>query len=95
MKSTGGVVRQLLARRIDCDSSSAIPLSLHLERDLHLSPLELVLVALDIEAATEISLPVEELADVQTVGQFLSFVSRAIGRETPSDVAREADRELR
>jgi acyl carrier protein len=85
MKSRTEIARRLLARGIDCDMSSAIPLSLHLERDLGLSPLKLVLVALDIEAEADITLPVEELADVETVGEFLSFVSRVVAREASSD----------
>lgn len=75
------IARRLLGRRIDCDASSPIPLSLHLERDLGLSPLDLVLTLLDIEADVHVTLPVEELGEVETVGQFLSFVSRMVARE--------------
>jgi hypothetical protein len=75
MKLRAQIALAPIARGIDCDKSTAIPLSLHLDRDLGLSPLKLVLVALDIEAGADITLLVEKLP------------SRVSGIELPSKKA--------
>jgi hypothetical protein len=80
MKSTNAVVRGVLARHLNREVSSIYSWQ-HLERDLDLTPLELVLVALEVEELESVPIPVEELAATQTVGDLLSFFSLTVARE--------------
>jgi acyl carrier protein len=87
MKSVPARVRATLAQHLDCDPGR-IHAWQHLEVDLDLTPLELILIALEIEDAEGIDLPVDALDAVTTVGDFQAFVSFAVARH------READRAL-
>ncbi|HEY1692768.1 MAG TPA: acyl carrier protein [Polyangiaceae bacterium] len=51
---------------------------LRLDADLDLTPLELVLIATEIEEALGVELPVEDLAPAETVGDVLRFFRRAL-----------------
>jgi hypothetical protein len=77
------LVRVALARRLDCDVSRIHPWQ-DLEVDLDLTPLELILVALDIEEIEGVDLPVEALGSVRTVGDLFSFFSHAMARRPAS-----------
>jgi acyl carrier protein len=48
-----------------------------LNGDLHLTPLELVIVALEIQDAGHVEVSPEELARVETVGDFFMCLSKA------------------
>jgi acyl carrier protein len=66
------LVCSTLARHTDCDAR-AIRSSWTLEHDLALTPLELVLIALEVEEHEGIRLPVEDLVSATTVGDLVSF----------------------
>jgi acyl carrier protein len=72
-------VRNTIARHVGCPASALHP-GASLEHDLDLTPLELVLIAIEIEEAAEIDIPVEGLASVETLGQLMRFFSRALSR---------------
>jgi hypothetical protein len=55
---------------------AAIAEDQHGERDLALLPLTRVLIALDLEAATGISIPLDALIDVETVGDWIDLLTR-------------------
>jgi acyl carrier protein len=74
MKSMSTMVRALLAHHLD-RSADTIRDGHHLARDLDLTPLELVLVALDIEEAEGVQIAVEELAAVETVGDLTRYLT--------------------
>ena len=74
MKSLTRIIRVVLAERLDRDVSK-IHSWQQLGSDLDITPLELVLVALDIEEIADLRVPIEELASVRTVGELLSFFS--------------------
>ena len=80
MKSVDDVVCCLLAQRLG-RGALTIDSTRDLESDLDLAPLELVLVALDVEKITDVQIPVEGLASVRTLGELLSFFSRTVVRE--------------
>jgi acyl carrier protein len=80
MKSTNEIVRDVLAHHLNRDASEVQP-EKHLERDLDLSPMELALVALELEEIEEVTLPAHGLGSIQTVADLFALVSRAIARE--------------
>jgi acyl carrier protein len=80
MKSVNAVVRSLLAQRLG-RGAPTIRSAQDLAGDLDFAPLELVLIALDVEKITDVRIPVEGLASVRTVGELLSFFSRTVVRE--------------
>jgi acyl carrier protein len=47
-----------------------------LQGDLHLTPLELVIIALEIQDAAGVEVSLDELATLETVGDFLMCLSR-------------------
>jgi acyl carrier protein len=83
MKCIHAVVRDVLARharqgrRTGMDTHD-IRAYHDLKRDLGLTPLELVVLMLEVEERVETELPVEELAQVETVGDLFLFVVRAV-----------------
>jgi acyl carrier protein len=79
MKSINAVVRESLARHLDRDESTIRP-SQRLDEDLDLTPLELVLVALDVEEIEDVTIPLEQLEAARTVGELLRFFARAVAR---------------
>jgi acyl carrier protein len=82
MKSINAIVREALAHHLDRDASTIHP-SQRLEEDLDLTPLELVLIALDMEELEDVALPFEQLATLRTVGDLFSFFARAVARVRP------------
>ena len=77
MKSVSTMVREVLARRVHREAASIAP-SLHLQRDLHLRPLEVALLSLDIEEVVGVPVSCHEIAALGTVGDLASFVSAAL-----------------
>jgi hypothetical protein len=70
-------VRNTIARHTGRPASALHPCD-SLEHDLDLTPLELVLIAIEIEEVAEIDIPVEGLASVETLSQLMRFFSRAL-----------------
>jgi acyl carrier protein len=70
------VVRRAIARHGGVDPS-AIDSSQHLQRDLHLHPLDIVLIVLAIEDAERIVIPIGHLEAVNTVSGLATVVRRA------------------
>lgn len=79
MKTTRQRLCALLAYRAGC-SVADIHAWQHLERDLDLTPLELVLIALELGETEHVEIPVEELATEGTVGDLASSLRRVLGR---------------
>lgn len=79
MKSIRRTVYALLAHHAGC-APGAIHAWQHLETDLDLTPLELVLMTVELEEAEEVEVKVEELAHVETVGQFVATLRRLVAR---------------
>jgi acyl carrier protein len=75
MKPMNTVVRQALARRAHLDEA-AIRSSQNLQRDLHLSNLDLVLLAIDVEDIQDVMVPIDDLRSVETVADLLLFFAR-------------------
>jgi len=70
-------VRRTLAHYAGRPAKALHP-RLRLEADLDLMPLELVLVATEIEEAVGMEVPVEGLASVETVADLMRFFRRAL-----------------
>ena len=73
-------VRNVLARHV-----GRLPTTLlaeqRLERDLHMTPLDIVLAVLEIEQILEEYLPINELASLHRVGDLIAFVARTVPSE--------------
>jgi acyl carrier protein len=69
-----------LARHIGRPVSSLRP-SQHLERDLSLTPLQIVLVALEAETEEGLELDLEGLENVATVGDLSTFLARCASHD--------------
>jgi acyl carrier protein len=69
------MARRTIARVAGCPVRALHP-SMRLATDLDLTPLELVLIATEIEEAVGIEVPVEGLASVETVGEMMRFFRR-------------------
>jgi hypothetical protein len=80
MRALHGVVVQVLAHHSGRAKSSIHPWQ-NLERDLDMTPLEVVLVVLEIEGLEDVDIQVEGLEEVTTVGELSSFVKREVARE--------------
>jgi acyl carrier protein len=87
MKAIQAIVRESLARHLDREPS-AIHDWQRVEEDLDLTPLELVLVALELEEE-DVRVPFEQLAAVRTVGDLLALFARA---RTRGEAVRTASR---
>jgi len=72
------LVRSVLARRHPARDAGAIRPWHRLERDLGMTPLELVLIALKVEEIEGVELPVEDLSTLRTVEELVSFLTRAV-----------------
>ncbi|HEY4012316.1 MAG TPA: hypothetical protein VGM06_03180 [Polyangiaceae bacterium] len=77
MKSVSTMVREVVARRAHREIAS-IGSTLHLQRDLHLRPLEVALLSLDLEEVAGVSVSCHEIASLGTVGELTSLVSTAV-----------------
>jgi acyl carrier protein len=80
-------VRATLARHAGCPASALHP-GHRLESDLDLTPLELVLIAVEIEQDVGVSIPADGLASIQTVGELMGYFSRALSRARRSGAFR-------
>jgi acyl carrier protein len=80
MTSITGLVRRALARRMGCHPG-AVRAWLRLSEDLGITPLQRVLVTLELEDAIDVELPTEELALAETVGDLFLLVTRAAAGE--------------
>jgi acyl carrier protein len=67
------VVREVVARHLDVDVSEVDPLG-HLRVDLHLDPLDLVLIALRLEDLERREFPIHRLEFVETVTDLADVV---------------------
>jgi len=81
------LVRRTLARYAGRSAHSLHP-RLRVEADLDLTPLQLVLLAIDIEEVVGTRVPVEGLASVETVGDLMRFFRRALSPARRSDSLR-------
>ncbi len=76
MKSIYGVVRGVLARHLSCHEDELRPWQ-ELDRHLDLTPLELALIAVEIEEAADVELALEEIGPAATIGDLLRLAARA------------------
>jgi acyl carrier protein len=74
--SIQSLVQRVLARHVRPDITP-VQAWHSLKDDLHLTPLELVVVALEIEEAGQVDVSVEELATADTVGDLVRWFSKA------------------
>jgi acyl carrier protein len=81
LTSINAIVRGAIARHAGRDPS-AVRAWHRLDRDLDLTPLELVQIALEVQEVVGVEVPVEELAYVETVGDVFSFISWAVPAES-------------
>jgi acyl carrier protein len=72
-ESLDEVVREVVARHLDIDVSEVDPLG-HLRLDLHLDPLDLVLIALRLEDMEQREFPIHRLEFVETVSDIADVV---------------------
>jgi acyl carrier protein len=79
MKSLTAIVQEIVARRARREMAAVTP-SLHLQRDLKLRPLDLALVALDLEEVVDVEVPCHALANASTVGELVAFLTSAVVR---------------
>ncbi|HMI84002.1 MAG TPA: hypothetical protein VK550_07895 [Polyangiaceae bacterium] len=70
------VVRRTVAKHLGIDRHLIDPVH-HLQRDLHLQPLDIVLIVLAIEDAERIELPIAHLDSSATVSELTILVRRA------------------
>jgi acyl carrier protein len=81
MQSNDRIVCAVLAHHLERDAAT-MSRSLRLLDDLDMTPLELVLVALEIEEIEHVRLPFDELAGAVTVGDLMDFFARELERDT-------------
>jgi acyl carrier protein len=79
MVSMNVLVRNILARHLQRDVTT-ICASDDLERDLDLTPLEIVLVALEVEDVVRFHVELDELAGARTVADLIAFFAMAVVR---------------
>ena len=79
MKSLRSVVLRVLAHHSGHPIDTIHPWQ-ELEHDLDMTPLEIVLVVLEIEGIVDADLDVTELAHVRTVGELMTFFTRETAR---------------
>jgi hypothetical protein len=79
MRSLRHIVRQVIAIHTRRAASGVRPWQ-ELETDLDLTPLELVLVALEVEGILDVDLDVGGLDEARTVGDVIAFFEREVPR---------------
>ena len=75
MKDLDEVVRRAVAHHLGIDHEAIDPFH-HLRRDLHLQPLDIVLIVLAIEDSARIELPIAPLDSIATVAGLTALVRR-------------------
>jgi acyl carrier protein len=73
-ESLDELVRDVVARHLDVDVNDIGP-DLHLQHDLHLDPLDLVLIALRLEEMEQREFPIYRLGLAETVGDIADVVA--------------------
>lgn len=86
MHNVNEVVRGLLAHHLNRHPASILA-SQRLGRDLDVTPLELVLIALDLEDIAGVAVPIEQLGQVDTVGELMSFLEATVTHQRRARVA--------
>jgi hypothetical protein len=79
MRSLRHIVLQVLALHTRRHASSLHPWQ-DLDGDLDMTPLEVVLVAMEIEGIEDVDIDVTGLDEVKTVGEALAFFEREVPR---------------
>jgi hypothetical protein len=77
MKSVSTMVREVVARRVHREIAT-IGSSVHLQHDLHLRPLEVALLSLDLEEVVGVPVSCHEIASLGTVGELTTLVSTTL-----------------
>jgi acyl carrier protein len=80
VKSVHAITHEVLAHHVDHDPDS-IRMWHSLRRDLDLTPLEIVLVVLEVEDKARVRVTIDELAEIQTVGDLYMCLSKAASRQ--------------
>jgi acyl carrier protein len=83
MNTTGDTVFALLAHHSRCGAAD-VHVWQRLGRDLHLTPLDLALIACDLEDAEGVEVVVDDLATLETVGELVSSLQRVVARARQS-----------
>jgi acyl carrier protein len=78
------VVRRAVAKHLGIDREAIDPLH-HLRRDLHLQPLDVVLIVIGIEDAERIELPIAHLDSTITVTGLTTLARRAYASARHAD----------
>jgi acyl carrier protein len=78
--SLSDTVRCAVAQHLDVQSSDIRPTH-HLERDLGLHPLDIVLIALRLEEVEHVELPIDELNDVHKVADLTGLLRAVIAND--------------
>jgi acyl carrier protein len=91
MKSLTAIVQEIVAHRARRETATMTP-SLHLRRDLNLRPLDLALVALDLEEVVDVEVPCHAVANASTVGELVASLTRAVVRARTAQHAESAAR---
>ena len=84
-QSPDEIVRTVIARHMQV-APTTITRRSHLQRDLELDPLDLVLIALRIENIKGVEFPIAELEEAHTVAD-LARVVRSLGAESSDESA--------
>ncbi len=88
MQSPRGTVLSVLARHSGRPATTIHPWQ-ELERDLEMTPLELVLVAVEVETIEDACIDVSGLERVTTVGELVGFFTREIARARVAQAERD------
>ena len=80
MNTTGDTVFALLAHHSRCGVGD-VHVWQRLSTDLHLTPLDLALIVCELEDAEGVAVAVDDLATLETVGEFVSSMQRVVARE--------------
>jgi hypothetical protein len=79
MTTTGDTVFALLAHHSRCGEAD-VHVWQRLDSDLHLTPLDLALIACEVEDAEGVEVAIDDLATLETVGEFVSSLQRVVAR---------------
>jgi hypothetical protein len=88
MRPMRGVLQHVLAHHAGVPAPEIHPWQ-DLHHDLDLTPLEVVLIVLEIEGIEDVDVNVAGLADVETVDDLAEFLSREVGRSRCERIERD------
>jgi acyl carrier protein len=83
------IVRAAVARHLDVEPA-AVRAWHRFERDLGLSPVDVILIGLDLEEIEDIELPIDRFYDLRTVAELTALV-RAVARNDASKSDDQSD----